>query len=105
MKDYLNLWVQFFQGLLALILAIFLPFIWLALELLPWGVTALITGNRLRPGYKYLYFFPRFIKELTRPLRNQETEIVSFFIFYRRNSVWTFRLFIFRLPLQVNQFQ
>ena len=70
MKDYLNLWVQFFQGLLALILAIFLPFIWLALELLPWGVTALITGNRLRPGYRYLYFCPRFIKELTKPLRN-----------------------------------
>jgi hypothetical protein len=70
MKDYLQLWVQFFQGLLALILAIFLPFIWLILEILPWGVTALITGNRLRSGYEYLYFCPRFIKELTRPLRN-----------------------------------
>ena len=87
MKDYLNLWVEFFQGLLALLVAIFLPFIWLALEILPWGITCLFFGNRLKKGYRYLYFVPRFIKELTsplrkpKPLRNQETEIVSFFIF------------------------
>lgn len=72
MENYLQLWVKFFKGLLSLLMAIITPLLWLVLEILPYGITCLISGNRLKKEYKFLYFLPRFIKELTKLLRKQD---------------------------------
>lgn len=64
MKSYLQLWVKFFRGLLSLLMAIIIPLLWLVLEILPYGITCLISDNRLKKEYKYLYFLPRFVKQL-----------------------------------------
>lgn len=69
MKSYLQLWVKFFRGLLSLLMAIIVPLLWLVLEILPYGLTCLISGNRLKKEYKYLYFLPRWVKQLTTFLR------------------------------------
>ena len=69
MKNYLDLWLSFLKGILNLLMALITPCIWLVLEILPWGVSCLFSGRRLKTGYKYLYIVPRFIKELTEPLR------------------------------------
>lgn len=69
MQDYLELWKTGIVGIVYLILAIIYPVIWLLLELLPYGCTCLFTGMRLKKGYRYFYFLPRFIKEITAPLR------------------------------------
>jgi len=71
MKSYLQLWVKFFRGLLSLLMAIIVPLLWLVLEILPYGITCLISGNRLKKEYKYLYFLPRFVKQLTKLLRKE----------------------------------
>ena len=78
MRNYLDLWLSFFEGILNLLMglinlliALIAPCIWLILEILPWGVTCLFSGLRLKTGYKYLYIVPRFIKELTKPLRTR----------------------------------
>ena len=69
MDGYLELWADFLKGMASLVAAIALPMAWLASMILPYGVTCLITGRRLRKGYRYLYFLPRFVKEATKPLR------------------------------------
>ena len=69
MYDYLPLWADFLKGMASLAAAIALPIAWLASMVLPYGVTCLITGRRLKKGYGYLYFLPRFVKEVTKPLR------------------------------------
>lgn len=69
MKDYFNLWLQFFKGILALLWAILFPIIWLILEILPYGVSCLIFQDRLKKGYRYFYFLPKFVKDITRPFR------------------------------------
>ena len=69
MDGYLALWADFLRGMASLVAAIVLPMAWLASMVLPYGVTCLITGRRLRKGYRYFYFLPRFIKEATKPLR------------------------------------
>lgn len=59
----------------ALITVIIIPFIllgWLLLELLPYGVTCLFFGNRVKKCWWYLYLVPRFVKELTAPIRNKK---------------------------------
>ena len=58
----------------ALIIVLTTPFIllaWLLLELLPYGVTCLFFGNRVKKRWWYLYLVPRFIKEWTAPIRNK----------------------------------
>ena len=69
MTDYLNLWVDFLKGMASLIAAVIVPVAWLVIMILPYGVSCLFTGMRLNKGYKYFYFLPRFIKEVTKPLR------------------------------------
>ena len=59
----------------ALVTVIIIPFIllgWLLLELLPYGVTCLFFGNRVKKRWWYLYLVPRFVKELTVPIRNKK---------------------------------
>lgn len=58
-------------GFIALILIIVFPILWLLSQILPYGLTCLFTGWRLKKEYSYFYFLPRFIKELTRPLRKK----------------------------------
>lgn len=72
MSDYLTLWVDFLKGIVSLIAAIILPIAWLAIMILPYGASCLFTGMRLRKGYRYFYFLPRFIKEITKPLRGRQ---------------------------------
>lgn len=72
---YLDLWIDFFKGLWSLILAIILPIIWLISQILPYGITCLFTGMRLNKGYRYFYFLPRFIKEITKPLRSKKVKV------------------------------
>lgn len=69
MTDYLSLWVDFLKGIVSLIAAIIIPVAWLVIMILPYGVSSLFTGIRLKKGYRYFYFLPRFIKEVTKPLR------------------------------------
>ena len=69
MTDYLSLWVDFLKGMASLIAAIIIPVAWLVIMILPYGVSSLFTGIRLKKGYRYFYFLPRFIKEVTKPLR------------------------------------
>ena len=71
MKEYLKLWLQFFKGVVALIIAILYPIVWIALLILPYGLICLFTKNRLKKGYRYFYFLPTFIKEITKPLRKE----------------------------------
>ena len=59
-------------GFISLIIIIVFPIMWLLSQLLPYGLTCLITGWRLKKEYSYFYFLPRFIKELTRPLRKNK---------------------------------
>ena len=74
MSDYLTLWVDFLKGIVSLIVAIIRPIAWLAIMILPYGVSCLFTGMRLNEGYRYFYFLPRFIKEITKPLRKRKNE-------------------------------
>lgn len=75
MKDYLELWVKFAVGVGALIWAILLPFILLILEILPYGIMCLIMNIRLKDEYRYFYFIPTFIKDITKPLRNKKKSV------------------------------
>lgn len=59
------------KGLVSLAILVFFPAAWLLSQLLPYGLTCLFTGRRLRKGYRYLYFLPRFVKEMTAPLRRK----------------------------------
>lgn len=72
MRGYLDLWILAFEGILALIIVVIYPVIWLLLEILPYGITCLIRGTRLKKGYRYLYFLPTFIKDITVPLRRSK---------------------------------
>ena len=74
MREYLELWADVFRGFVALIIAIIYPIIWLILEILPYGISCLFSGMRLKKGYRYFYFLPRFIKEITKPLRNKKED-------------------------------
>ena len=69
MTYYLSLWVDFLKGMVSLIAAIIIPAAWLVIMILPYGASCLFTGMRLKKGYGYFYFLPRFIKEVTKPLR------------------------------------
>lgn len=59
------------KGLVSLAILVFFPAAWLLSQLLPYGLTCLFTGRRLRKGYRYFYFLPRFVKEMTAPLRRK----------------------------------
>ena len=74
MNDYLTLWVDFLKGIVSLIAAIIFPIVWLVIMILPYGVSCLFTKMRLKKGYRYFYFLPRFIKEITKPLRKRKNE-------------------------------
>ena len=70
-KSYIELW----SGLLVCLIALLIyPIVWLLSQLLPYGITCLFTGMRVKKGYRYFYFLPRFIKELTKPLRRKENK-------------------------------
>lgn len=68
---YLMLWKKVLEGIVALLLALILPVLLIISLILPYGLTCLITGWRLKKDYTYLYFLPRFVKELTRPFREE----------------------------------
>ena len=59
------------KGFISLTILVFFPAVWLLSQLLPYGLTCLFTGRRLKKGYRYFYFLPRFVKEMTAPLRRK----------------------------------
>lgn len=59
------------KGLISLTIIVFYPILWLLSQLLPYGLTCLFTGRRLKKEYSYFYFLPRFVKEMTAPLRRK----------------------------------
>lgn len=59
------------KGFISLMIIVFYPILWLLSQLLPYGLTCLFTGRRLKKEYSYFYFLPRFVKEITAPLRRK----------------------------------
>lgn len=59
------------KGFVSLAILVFFPAVWLLSQLLPYGLTCLFTGRRLKKEYSYFYFLPRFVKEMTAPLRRK----------------------------------